>query len=252
MLPGFFNAVFPRQLDMAGVDDTACRMEEGLFNDSLELLDIAGPVAAVEEFHGLVGKRLCRHAVTGRHFRKDMVGNDFHIFHPLPQGRYPDDGANDQFIEALGKEAFIGQTFQVGVTGRNDADIEFPANACLLVENTVFQSISQDIAQLRREFFHFIKEKRSPIGQFQTAGCQMARTIGLAKKFFFQFLFRSFVTAHRNERSRSPWTCLMDTVGKTLLARTRFALEQDVIIPAATRAALCCRAWNSLELPTIL
>lgn len=181
MLPGFFNAVFPRQLDMAGVDDTACRMEEGLFNDSLELLDIAGPVAAVEEFHGLVGKRLCRHAVTGRHFRKDMVGNDFHIFHPLPQGRYPDDGANDQFIEALGKEAFIGQTFQVGVTGRNDADIEFPANACLLVENTVFQSISQDIAQLRREFFHFIKEKRSPIGQFQTAGCQMARTIGLAK-----------------------------------------------------------------------
>ena len=48
--------------------------------------DIAGPVAAVEEFHGLVGKRLCRHAVTGRHFRKDMVGNDFHIFHPLPQG----------------------------------------------------------------------------------------------------------------------------------------------------------------------
>ena len=182
MLPGFFNAVFPRQLDMAGVDDTACRMEEGLFNDSLELLDIAGPVAAVEEFHGLVGKRLCRHAVTGRHFRKDMVGNDFHIFHPLPQGRYPDDGANDQFIEALGKEAFIGQTFQVGVTGRNDADIEFPANACLLVENTVFQSISQDIAQLRREFFHFIKEKRSPIGQFQTAGCQMARTIGLAKK----------------------------------------------------------------------
>lgn len=181
MLPGFFNAVFPRQLDMAGVDDTACRMEEGLFNDSLELLDIAGPVAAVEEFHGLVGKRLCRHAVTGRHFRKDMVGNDFHIFHPLPQGRHPDDGANDQFIEALGKEAFIGQTFQVGVTGRNDADIEFPANACLLVENTVFQSISQDIAQLRREFFHFIKEKRSPIGQFQTAGCQMARTIGLAK-----------------------------------------------------------------------
>lgn len=181
MLPGFFNAVFPRQLDMAGVDDTACRMEEGLFNDSLELLDIAGPVAAVEKFHGLVGKRLCRHAVTGRHFRKDMVGNDFHIFHPLPQGRYPDDGANDQFIEALGKEAFIGQTFQVGVTGRNDADIEFPANACLLVENTVFQSISQDIAQLRREFFHFIKEKRSPIGQFQTAGCQMARTIGLAK-----------------------------------------------------------------------
>lgn len=140
MLPGFFNAVFPRQLDMAGVDDTACRMEEGLFNDSLELLDIAGPVAAVEKFHGLVGKRLCRHAVTGRHFRKDMVGNDFHIFHPLPQGRYPDDGANDQFIEALGKEAFIGQTFQVGVTGRNDADIEFPANACLLVENTVFKA----------------------------------------------------------------------------------------------------------------
>ena len=85
--------------------------KKGLFNDSLELLDIAGPVAAVEEFHGLVGKRLCRHAVTGRHFRKDMVGNDFHIFHPLPQGRYPDDGANDQFIEALGKEAFIGQTF---------------------------------------------------------------------------------------------------------------------------------------------
>ena len=66
----------------------------------------------------------------------------------------------------------------------------------------------------------------------------MARTIGLAKKFFFQFLFRSFVTAHRNERSRSPWTCLMDTVGKTLLARTRFALEQDVIIPAGDAGGL--------------
>lgn len=110
-----------------------------------------------------------------------MVGNDFHIFHPFPQGRYPDDGANDQLVETLGKESFIGQTFQVRIAGRNDADIEFPANACLLIENTVFQGISQDISQLSRELFHFIKEERSSIGQFQTAGCQMARTIGLTK-----------------------------------------------------------------------
>ena len=44
----------------------------------------------------------------------------------------------------------------------------------------------------------------------------------------------------------------MDTVGKTLLARTRFALEQDVIIPAGDAGGLMLQAWNSLELPTIL
>lgn len=172
--------MFPRQLDMAGVDDTACRMEEGLFNDSLELLDIAGPVAAVEEFHGLVGKRLCRHAVTGRHFRKDMVGNDFHIFHPLPQGRHPDDGANDQFIEALGKRPLSVRRFKLESQAAMMRTLNFRRTPVSLLR-TPFSKHQPRHRPASSGIFHFIKEKRSPIGQFQTAGCQMARTIGLAK-----------------------------------------------------------------------
>ena len=66
----------------------------------------------------------------------------------------------------------------------------------------------------------------------------MAGPVVGAKELGFQLAFRTFVAPYRNQRCRRPGTGLMNTMSQALFARTRFPLEQQIVVAPGNPGSL--------------
>ena len=91
-----------------------------------------------------------------RHFGQNMGSDDFDILNTLAQGRYTHGSIEYQLVQVFREQALVGQTFEVGIAGGDNAHVKFFAHAGLAVHQTVFQSVGQLVAHFHGQLFDFV------------------------------------------------------------------------------------------------
>src|SRR5271166_5482850 len=153
------------------------------------------------------------------------------ILAALPQWWQQDGEDVQTIVEVATKFASIHHVVQITVSGSNEPHVNFVSpTAAQALEFLFLQDTQQFGLQCRWNVAHLVEEKRTFIGQLETANLLRdgsgERALLVAKKLAFQQIQWNGGAVQPHERTSAPRTNVVNRVRDELLAGARFSLDQ--------------------------